>query len=99
MKADGDSFRLKLSTQEIFDEWAKNAQQRNLGVSGRIFIIESLRSRTGRGTLMKLKVSFSFHYFFSYEYFINKILWKVISAEIARGYINGHIIEEEETKI
>lgn len=58
LKADGDSFRLKLNTQDIFDEWARNVQQRNLGVSGRIFTIESTRSRTGRGNVMKLKVNF-----------------------------------------
>lgn len=56
LKADGDSFRLKLNTQEIFDDWARNVQQRNLGVNGRIFTVESTRSRTGRGNVMKLKV-------------------------------------------
>lgn len=58
MKADGDSFRLKLNTQEIFDDWARNVQQRNLGVSGRIFTIEAVRSRSGRGNVLKLKVNF-----------------------------------------
>ncbi|GLV39725.1 Dynein heavy chain 64C [Carabus blaptoides fortunei] len=58
LKADGDSFRLKLSTQEIFDDWARSVQQRNLGVSGRIFTIEAVRSRTGRGNVLKLKVNF-----------------------------------------
>lgn len=58
LKADGDSFRLKLNTQEIFEEWARKVQQRNLGVSGRIFAIESSRSRTGRGNVLKLKVNF-----------------------------------------
>ncbi|XP_065208173.1 dynein heavy chain, cytoplasmic isoform X2 [Planococcus citri] len=58
LKADGDSFRLKLNTQEIFDDWARNVQQRNLGVNGRIFTVESTRSRTGRGNVMKLKVNF-----------------------------------------
>lgn len=57
LKADGDSFRLKLNTQEIFDDWARKVQQRNLGVSGRIFAIESSRSRLGRGNILKLKVS------------------------------------------
>lgn len=57
LKADGDSFRLKLNTQEIFDDWARNVQQRNLGVTGRIFTVESTRSRTGRGNVMKLKVN------------------------------------------
>lgn len=58
LKEDGDSFRMKLSTLEIFDEWARKVQQRNLGVSGRIFAIESHRSRTGRGTVHKLRVNF-----------------------------------------
>nr|CAD7423028.1 unnamed protein product [Timema monikensis] len=58
LKADGNSFRLKLNTQEIFDEWARKVQQRNLGVTGRIFAIESQRSRTGRGNVLKLKVNF-----------------------------------------
>ena len=58
LKADGDSFRAKLNTQEIFDDWARKVQQRNLGVSGRIFAIENTRSRTGRGNYLKLKVNF-----------------------------------------
>lgn len=58
LKADGDSFRMKLSTQEIFDDWARKVQARNLGVTGRIFTIESVRSRTGRGNVLKLKVNF-----------------------------------------
>uniref|UniRef100_A0A146KZ76 Dynein heavy chain, cytoplasmic n=1 Tax=Lygus hesperus TaxID=30085 RepID=A0A146KZ76_LYGHE len=58
LKADGDSFRLKLNTQEIFDDWARNVQQRNLSVSGRIFAIESTRSRSGRGNILKLRVNF-----------------------------------------
>ncbi|BES93792.1 dynein heavy chain [Nesidiocoris tenuis] len=58
LKADGDSFRLKLNTQEIFDDWARNVQQRNLSVSGRIFVIENTRSRSGRGNILKLRVNF-----------------------------------------
>ncbi|XP_077296363.1 dynein heavy chain, cytoplasmic isoform X2 [Arctopsyche grandis] len=59
LKADGDSFRLKLNTQEVFDDWARKVQQRNLGVSGRIFAIESVRARSGRGgNVLKLKVNF-----------------------------------------
>ena len=46
------------NTQEIFDDWARKVQQRNLGVSGRIFAIENTRSRTGRGNYLKLKVNF-----------------------------------------
>ncbi|KAF5301350.1 hypothetical protein FQA39_LY10748 [Lamprigera yunnana] len=58
LKADGDSFRIKLNTQEIFDDWARNVQQRNLGVSGRIFTIEAVRSKSGRGNILKLRVNF-----------------------------------------
>ncbi|XP_066262863.1 dynein heavy chain, cytoplasmic isoform X3 [Euwallacea similis] len=58
LKADGDSFRLKLNTLEIFEEWSRNVQQRNLGVSGRIFTIEAIRAKNGRGNVLKLKVNF-----------------------------------------
>lgn len=58
LKADGDSFRMKLSTQDIFDDWARKVQQRNIGVTGRIFTIDSVRSRSGRGNVLKLKVNF-----------------------------------------
>ncbi|KAJ8394229.1 hypothetical protein AAFF_G00048120 [Aldrovandia affinis] len=58
LKQDGDSFRAKLNTQEIFDDWARKVQQRNLGVSGRIFTIESSRARGRTGNVLKLKVNF-----------------------------------------
>uniref|UniRef100_T1JGT9 Dynein heavy chain, cytoplasmic n=1 Tax=Strigamia maritima TaxID=126957 RepID=T1JGT9_STRMM len=58
LKNDGDSFRLKLNTQDIFDDWARKVQQRNLGVAGRIFGIETQRARSGKGNLLKLKVNF-----------------------------------------
>ncbi|XP_032633296.1 cytoplasmic dynein 1 heavy chain 1 [Chelonoidis abingdonii] len=58
LKQDGDSFRMKLNTQEIFDDWARKVQQRNLGVCGRIFTIESTRVRGRTGNVLKLKVNF-----------------------------------------
>lgn len=58
LKSDGDSFRLKLNTQEIFQEWARVAHQRNSSFSGRIFNIEAVRSRSGRGNVLKLKINF-----------------------------------------
>ncbi|XP_078590507.1 cytoplasmic dynein 1 heavy chain 1-like isoform X1 [Branchiostoma floridae x Branchiostoma japonicum] len=58
LKADGDSFRAKLNTQELFDEWSRKVQQRQLGVSGRIFQITSERAKGGRNVL-KLRVNFS----------------------------------------
>ncbi|KAH7972499.1 hypothetical protein HPB52_012721 [Rhipicephalus sanguineus] len=56
LKSDADSFRAKLSTQPIFDEWSRLVQQRQLGVTGRIFAIDNQRSRTGN--LLRLKVNF-----------------------------------------
>lgn len=67
LKADGDSFRLKLNTLDIFEDWARKVQQRNLGVSGRIFAIEITRSRTGRGNVLKLRVSYTFNFFFTMD--------------------------------
>jgi dynein heavy chain 1 len=52
LKADGDSFRLKLNTQEVFEDWVAKVTQKQLGVSGRIFGIES------KGRLLRLKVNF-----------------------------------------
>ncbi|RWS14208.1 Dynein heavy chain: cytoplasmic-like protein [Dinothrombium tinctorium] len=56
LKADADSFRVKLNTQAIFDEWARNVQQRQLNVSGRIFNIEGVRK--AKGNVLRLKVNF-----------------------------------------
>ncbi|CAO1413898.1 unnamed protein product [Diamesa tonsa] len=58
LKADGDSFRAKLSTGEVFQDWARKVQERNFGITGRIFLIDSSRSRHGRGNNLKLKVNF-----------------------------------------
>lgn len=58
LKADGDSFRAKLSTTDVFQDWARKVQERNFGITGRIFTIDSTRSRTGRGNILKLKVNF-----------------------------------------
>ncbi|XP_001636057.2 cytoplasmic dynein 1 heavy chain 1 isoform X2 [Nematostella vectensis] len=59
LKADGDNFRQKLNTQELFDDWSRKVQQRSLVVTGRIFAIESQRARGGgRGNQLKLKVNF-----------------------------------------
>ena len=58
LKSDADSFRMKLNTQGIFDEWTRNVQQRQLNVSGRIFNIDSFRSKSGKGSVLKLRVNF-----------------------------------------
>lgn len=59
LKSDGDSFRLKLNTQPIFDEWVAKVQQKDATVTGRIFDIEQTRGRTGAGKqILRLKVNF-----------------------------------------
>lgn len=58
LKADGDSFRAKLNTQPIFEDWAARVQSRNLCVSGRIFLVENVRRRQDGKTVYKLKVNF-----------------------------------------
>jgi dynein heavy chain 1 len=39
LKQDGDSFRRKLNTEQIFDKWVKDVEARNLEVTGRILDI------------------------------------------------------------
>eukprot|EP00040_Diaphanoeca_grandis_P036231 m.230237 g.230237 ORF g.230237 m.230237 type:complete len:4579 (-) comp33576_c0_seq1:2736-16472(-) len=46
LKAEGDSFRHKLDTQMLFDNWAAEVTKRQLGASGRFFDIE-LKRNTG----------------------------------------------------
>ncbi|XP_052769398.1 cytoplasmic dynein 1 heavy chain 1-like isoform X2 [Mya arenaria] len=59
LKNDGDSFRNKLNTQELFEEWARKVTQRQLQVSGRIFTITSVKSRIpGKPNILKLGVNF-----------------------------------------
>lgn len=58
LKADGDSFRAKLNIDEVFQEWARKVQERHFGSTGRIFTIDSARSRSGKGNILKLRVNF-----------------------------------------
>lgn len=58
LKGDGDSFRLKLNTQPIFDNWVAKVQERNLGVSGRIFAIDAVRRRQDAKPMLRLRVNF-----------------------------------------
>ena len=57
LKADGDSFGLKLNTQELFEDWSRKVNQKNLQNSGRIFIVDNIRA--SKGTIYTLKVNFS----------------------------------------
>lgn len=57
LKQDGDAFRSKLNTQQLFEDWKKRVESRQQAVQGRIFNIVS--SRTRSGTLLKLQVNFA----------------------------------------
>ncbi|VDN12758.1 unnamed protein product [Dibothriocephalus latus] len=65
LKADGDSFKSKLNTSEIFEDWCRKVQSKPINISGRIFSIEPVRAKvtnkegeTQTVTLMKLNVTF-----------------------------------------
>lgn len=55
LKEDGDAFRQKLDTSALFEKWSAEVQNRQLGVSGRIFDIEL---RRGIDTHLELSVNF-----------------------------------------
>lgn len=57
LKADGDSFRLKLNTIELFEDWARKVTQKNIQSSSRIFLVDNIRA--SKGTIYTLKVNFS----------------------------------------
>jgi dynein heavy chain 1 len=44
LKADGDSFRMKLNTQELFENWSNEFSQKNLNNLGKIFLVENIRT-------------------------------------------------------
>ena len=57
LKQDGEAFRSKLNTQQLFEDWKKRVESRQQAVQGRIFNIVS--SRTRSGTILKLQVNFA----------------------------------------
>ena len=57
LKQDGEAFRAKLNTQQLFEDWRKNVEGKTHVVQGRIFVIASQRTRTG--TILRLQVNFS----------------------------------------
>ncbi|XP_052105179.1 cytoplasmic dynein 1 heavy chain 1-like isoform X5 [Mytilus californianus] len=59
LKADGDSFRMKLNTQELFEDWSRKVQGRQLVVTGRIFSIQSVKHKSmKKGNVLRLFVNF-----------------------------------------
>ncbi|XP_059178510.1 cytoplasmic dynein 1 heavy chain 1-like isoform X2 [Physella acuta] len=57
LKADGDSFKMKLNTQELFDDWTRKVQNKQLTVVGKIYTITSVRV-PNKGNILKLGVNF-----------------------------------------
>lgn len=45
LKQEGDMFKRKLNTEQIFDKWVKDTEARNFEVSGRIFEVEKKGNR------------------------------------------------------
>lgn len=56
LKADGDSFRMKLNTQELFEDWSRKVNQKNLQNSGRIFLIDTTRASKGTNYTLKVNI-------------------------------------------
>jgi len=50
-------FRLKLNTQELFEDWSRKVTQKNIQSSSRIFLVDNIRA--SKGTIYTLKVNFS----------------------------------------
>jgi dynein heavy chain 1 len=57
LKIDGDNFRAKLNTQDIFDDWSRKVAQKNLQNGGKIFSVDTVRA--SKGNTYSLKVNFS----------------------------------------
>ncbi|XP_041352869.1 LOW QUALITY PROTEIN: cytoplasmic dynein 1 heavy chain 1-like [Gigantopelta aegis] len=57
LKNDGDSFRAKLNTQDLFEDWTRKVTNRQLNVVGMIFEIVSQR-QANKGNVLRLVVNF-----------------------------------------
>ncbi|XP_018494643.2 dynein heavy chain, cytoplasmic [Galendromus occidentalis] len=57
LKENAESFRMKLNTQGIFDEWVRTVQDHHVGIASKIFLVESQRSRTR--SIQRIRVHFS----------------------------------------
>uniref|UniRef100_A0A1I8II96 Dynein heavy chain, cytoplasmic n=1 Tax=Macrostomum lignano TaxID=282301 RepID=A0A1I8II96_9PLAT len=59
LKNEGDSFKAKLNTTELFEQWSQNINQKQLSMTGKIFSVESVKKQAGGGgTLYRLRVNF-----------------------------------------
>ncbi|CAF3632269.1 unnamed protein product, partial [Adineta steineri] len=57
LKFEGDSFKQRLNTTAIFEDWLEKVSKKSMSVTGSIFSLETLRST--KGTLLRLKVNFT----------------------------------------
>ncbi|CAF0789670.1 unnamed protein product [Didymodactylos carnosus] len=57
LKFEGDSFKARLNTTPIFDDWVDKIQKRGLSVTGIIYSVETIRS--SKGPMLRLKVNFT----------------------------------------
>ncbi|CAF1453141.1 unnamed protein product, partial [Rotaria magnacalcarata] len=57
LKFEGDSFKQRLNTGPIFEDWLEKVARKNMSVTGFIFSIETVRAT--KGTILRLKVNFT----------------------------------------
>lgn len=57
LKFEGDSFKQRLNTAPIFEDWLEKASKKSMSVTGFIFSIETVR--TPKGSIFRLKVNFT----------------------------------------
>lgn len=65
LSQDAEKFKYMLNTQALFDDWCSNVTQRHLKVTDNskqqqipLFLIESCRSKSGVGNILKIRVNF-----------------------------------------
>ena len=57
LKFEGDSFKQRLNTAPIFEDWLEKVSKKTMSVTGFIFNIETVRS--AKGNIFRLKVNFT----------------------------------------
>ena len=57
LKQDGEAFRTKLNTGQVFEDWKKKVESRQNVIQGRIFTISTQRTRAG--SMLRLQVNFA----------------------------------------
>jgi len=57
LKFEGDSFKQRLNTAAIFEDWLEKVSRKSMSVTGFIFSIETVRG--SKGNILKLRVNFT----------------------------------------